>query len=86
MRLGGQPYNTLAQYSARARIEEDPRPGDANQMVRALIRDIEALNRATVEVIERAEAHKDIATTNILEDVVERQEENAWMLTSWLNE
>jgi len=86
MRLGGRPLNTLTQYVERSRLEEDPRPGSADQMVRTLVRDIEALNRATIEVIERADERKDVATTNILKDVVAQQEENAWMLSSWLNE
>ena len=85
-RLGGVPLLTLKDYVEQARLEEDPKPGHSDEMVRTLIEDIVTLNTYSAEVVETAGEHTDIATANMLEDMIEQQEENAWMLSAWLNE
>lgn len=85
-RLGADPLCTMRGYTEHARLEEDRAPGAADHMVSRLTRDIEALNRAAILCIEAAEKDRDVATASMLEDLVRRQEENAWMLSSWLGE
>ena len=85
-RLGTQPYSTLAAFVDNARLEEDPTPPGADEMVRNLLEDINSLNGWSAQVVELCEKKTDMATANLLEDIIEKQEENAWMLSAWLNE
>lgn len=87
-RLQGRPASTLREYIELSRLEEDPSLGtpDAEMMVRRVVDDINRLNAFTTATLEIAEEAKDVATQSLLEDIVEQQEENAWMLSSWLNE
>jgi starvation-inducible DNA-binding protein len=85
-RLGTQPLSTLASFVENGRIEETGGNLSADEMVRNLIGDIETLEGFALEVIETAEEANDVATCNMLEDMVEAQESNAWMLSCWLNE
>ena len=87
-RLQGRPASTMREFIELSRLEEDPTLGspDSEMMVRRLVDDINKLNAFTAATLEVAEGARDVATQSLLEDIVEAQEENAWMLSSWLNE
>ncbi len=85
-RIGMIPTATLEEYARTTRLEECFEPPTADQMVVDLVGDIESLNQYTANTIAIADDAGDIATQNLLEDLVETQEENAWMLSSWTQE
>lgn len=84
--LDERPTATVAGFAERTRLEEKNKPMMADEMVRDLIGDIGRLDGFAKDVIETADDERDYATTNMLEDVCQHQEENAWMLRSWLQE
>ena len=85
-RLGTHPASTLKQFLDLTRMKEDDGNRNADEMVRGVIDDLEALSSFGAEAIDIAEDHDDVATANMLEDFIQRQEEHAWMLGAWLNE
>ena len=85
-RLSDRPLSTYEEFLNHARLDEDPSRPASNEMVRNLIADIESLNGYSAEAASVAEEDDDRATANMLEDIIEVQEENAWMLSSWLAE
>lgn len=87
-RLHGRPASTLREFLELSRLEEDPSAGrpDSTMMVRRLVDDIDKLNAFAATTVKTAGESGDVATSTLLEDIVKVQEENAWMLSSWLAE
>lgn len=87
-RLQGRPASTLREFLELSRLEEDPGKGrpDSEMMVRRLVDDIDKLNAFASTTVKSAGEAGDVATATLLEDIVKIQEENAWMLSSWLAE
>ena len=85
-RLQGRPASTYAEFLKLARLTEDPSRRGADEMIRNLLEDLDALNTLSTRLAERAAEAHDLATSTMLEDIITRQEETAWMLSAWLNE
>ncbi len=86
VQLDERPTGTLAGVVQKTRLEEAEKTRLADEMVRDLISDIERLQTFKKELIDNADEEGDVATCNLLEDIVEAQEVNRWMLSAWLKE
>lgn len=82
--LGGHPHSTMQAYLDLSRITEDAELPGANEMVRNLRSDIDALNNGRREVRATAEEAGDDTTVNLLDDIGDIQAQDAWMLRAWL--
>lgn len=82
--IGETPYSTLQQFTANARLSEDPESPPAEQMVQNLVDDIQKLNDWSRNLAESAEDVHDRTTTNLLDDIVDAQEERVWMFKTFL--
>jgi starvation-inducible DNA-binding protein len=84
--LRGVPLHTLAALLRAAHIEEDETVPAAPAMVDALVGDMELLRTRAADVLELAEQAGDRGTTNLLDDVCDALEKDAWMLGAWKKE
>lgn len=82
--IGGRPLSTLEEQLAAARLKEDKGQPDANQMVSALLGDMESLNASLREVARKAEKANDVGTFSLLDGMADAQEKTAWMLRAYL--
>ncbi len=83
--LGQRPPSTLGELLAGTQLqeEEDKVPND-REMVRRVIADLTTVLDALKATSADAESEGDFGTTNMLQDVVEKQEKRRWMLESFL--
>ena len=84
--LGGWSLGSMREFQERARLEETPgRYPDAREMVRDLLRDHEAVIQALRHDADTVwEKYHDLGTNDFLTGLMERHEEMAWMLRSFL--
>jgi starvation-inducible DNA-binding protein len=81
-RLAGRPASTYAEFIELAHLKEDKKEPNADGMVKALLADMNHLQQHTLATLEVAEAEHDVATVTLLEDLAQRQEKSAWMLSA----
>jgi len=74
---------TLQSFLALTTLEEIPNNLSDGDMVRALLKDREAVTKYVRDALEKIDEN-DRSTTNMLEDMLEKHEEQAWMLRSIL--
>lgn len=86
--LGGHAVGTLSEFSALARLKEQPgRYPDASQMTAELLTGHEAMIRQLrADVVVCGEKLSDAGTTDFLTGVMEQHEKMAWMLRAVLEE
>lgn len=82
--VGGRPLSTLRESLEVSSLQEDPQPGDANDMVSKLIADYQGINQKLVSLIDEAEKAGDRATANLLDGFNDEQEKTLWMLRAYL--
>jgi starvation-inducible DNA-binding protein len=82
--VGARPVATLAEQLRLARLQEDPQPPGAEEMVRNLRADLERLNAELRAVAAQAGEAGDAATANLLEGYADAQEKTLWMLRAFL--
>ncbi len=76
---------TLKEQLELARLAEDPKPGQANDMVHNVIADLGTLNTSLRAVSADAAGEGDVATANLLEGFADEQEKTAWMFRAFVD-
>jgi starvation-inducible DNA-binding protein len=82
--LGAPPLRTYGAVLKIARIKEDASLPNAQEMVRALHTDLQALNVHLRALAEAARKADDPATENLADGYADAQEKEAWMLRAFL--
>jgi starvation-inducible DNA-binding protein len=83
--LGGHAQGTLAEFTERARLREEPGAPDAKGMLSRLLADHETLIRQLREDAEiTLDKHGDAGTNDFLVGLMEQHEKMAWMLRAFL--
>ncbi|MEZ5974642.1 MAG: DNA starvation/stationary phase protection protein [Planctomycetota bacterium] len=81
---GNRPPSTLAEHLKLARLQEDPSTPGANDMVKAILDDYEALNKNLRSLSSQAAEAGDVKTANVADEFADGQEKTAWMLRAFL--
>ena len=84
--LGGRALGTLAEFSQRTRLKEEPKKTpDAKQMLANLLADHESVIRELRADLQTAlDKYGDAGTSDFLTGLMEKHEKMAWMLRSYL--
>lgn len=84
--LGGRALGTLAEFSERTRLKEEPKKApEAKQMLANLLADHETLVRELRADLQTAmDKFGDVGTSDFLTGLMEKHEKMAWMLRSFL--
>lgn len=84
--LGGRALGTLAEFSERTRLKEEPKKApEAKQMLANLLADHETLVRELRADLQTAmDKFGDAGTSDFLTGLMEKHEKMAWMLRSFL--
>ncbi len=82
---GVRPPVTLKEQLALARLREDGGQPSANDMVRNVASDLEALNTSLRALEQAAAKAGDAATQNLAQGYADGQEKTIWMLRAFLN-
>lgn len=84
--VGGEPYSTLQEFIEHSVIEE--RVEDKNlseeEMVRAVVRDLETIRESLQEGILLTDEHKDYVSNDMLIAIKEKVDKHLWMLKAFL--
>jgi starvation-inducible DNA-binding protein len=84
--LGGRALGTLAEFTERTRLKEEPKKTpEAKQMLANLLADHETLVRELRADLQTAmDKFGDAGTSDFLTGLMEKHEKTAWMLRSFL--
>lgn len=82
--IGARPVLTLGEAVTKAAIAEGDIPARADDMVRAVVTDFGTIRSTLYDALAAAHERNDVATTSLLEGIVERHEKSAWMFRSVL--
>ncbi|HAA58769.1 MAG TPA: DNA starvation/stationary phase protection protein [Myxococcales bacterium] len=82
--LGERPYSTLAELLEHASIKEDVEVKASRDMVASLVSDFGLLQKQILGIIDDAENQADRKTANVLDDLNDEIEKDAWMFNAWL--
>jgi len=84
--LGGRALGTLAEFTERTRLKEEPKKApEAKQMLANLLADHETLVRELRADLQTAmDKFGDAGTSDFLTGLMEKHEKMAWMLRSFL--
>ncbi len=83
--LGGRPKSTLKEFLDASRIKEQAEVPVAEKMVAELRDNLTVLVEYVNTVRKTAETAGDDTTVNLLDDLSQQHEQNAWMLRAWLS-
>jgi starvation-inducible DNA-binding protein len=83
--LGGRPKSTLREFLDASRIKEQPEVPVAEKMVAELRDNLNVLVGYANTVRKTAEKAGDDTTINLLDDLSQQHEQDAWMLRAWLS-
>ena len=85
--LGGRALGTLAEFTERTRLKEEPKKApEAKQMLANLLADHETLVRELRADLQTAmDKFGDAGTSDFLTGLMEKHEKMAWMLRSFLH-
>lgn len=83
---GDRPVHTLADVLDLASLDEDASTPPADEMVRTVTKDLDALDAQAQRLLAQAEAAGASGTATVLSDLSERINDDRWMLRAWLNE
>ena len=81
---GQRPPSTLAEHLKLARLKEDPSTPEANDMVRNILEDYEALNKNLRSLSADAGEQSMIKVANMADEMADAQAKTAWMLRAFL--
>ncbi|MEO9885990.1 MAG: DNA starvation/stationary phase protection protein [Balneola sp.] len=82
--LGERPYSTYREFLKNSDFDETSDHLKAKKMVEAIIEDLDGLISQENKYHEVAEG--DEATLNLLDDLIDMQEQDRWMLKAFLDE
>lgn len=83
--LRGRPKSTLDEYLKTSRLDEQPEIPNADGMVNELHTDLENLLEYVDAVRKMADKQGDDTTVNLMDDIGDAHEADAWMLRAWLD-
>ncbi len=83
--LGGRPKSTLKEFLDASRIKEQAEVPVAEKMVAEVRDNLNALVGYVNAVRKTAEKSGDDTTVNLLDDLSQQHEQDAWMLRAWLS-
>lgn len=81
--LGGKPHPTLASALATATIKEETDSPGAGDMVKSVLKDMQAQAEQMAKAIDAAEKAGDRGTANLLDGFRDEIEKTCWMLRAW---
>ncbi len=82
--LGAHAPGSFSEFSKLSEVKEETGRPQAEEMIRQLVKDQEAVSAAAREVFAAAEAANDQATADLATRRMDVHEKNAWMLRSHL--
>ena len=82
--LGLPAPGSYAQFAQLTSIREEPQPPAAEEMIRQLVKDQEAVVRTARSIFPAVEKASDEPTADLLTQRMQIHEKNAWMLRSLL--
>ncbi len=82
--LQGRPLGTLADHVQHAALKEDQGITSANEMVAALIADLQTIVSRMRAVVAQASEQNDALTANLVEAMADDSEKSIWMLQAYL--
>lgn len=84
--IGGKPYSTLQEFIEHSVIEERAEDQNLSQeeMVQAVIDDLEAIRKLIVEGIELTDEHEDFPSNDLYIASKEGIDKHLWMLNAFL--
>lgn len=84
--IGGQPYSTLSEFIEHSVIEEkaDDKNLSQEEMVAALIEDLNKVRDFLVEGIELTDEHADYPSNDLLIETKAAIDKHLWMLEAYL--
>ena len=83
--LGGRPESTMREFLDASRVKEQLEVPQAGVMVEELRSDLTNLVTYVNEVRKLADKANDDTTVNLLDDLAQQHEQDAWMLRAWLS-
>ncbi len=83
--LNGRPKSTLGEFLKTSRLDEQPEVPKANSMVSELHSDLNTLVDYIDKVRKLAEEKGDDTTVNLMDDIGDAHEADAWMFRAWLD-
>lgn len=86
--VGGEPYSTLQEFIEHSAIEEKAADKNlsAEEMVEAVIKDMETIRESLVEGIELTDQAKDFPSNDLYISMKEDVDKHLWMLKAFLGE
>ncbi len=82
--LGGRPFSSMKEFLDNANLTEQLEVPNADGMVNELASDLKQLATATNSIRSSADGLNDEATINLLDELLDAHEKDAWMLRAWL--
>lgn len=82
--LGERPFSTYREFLKNSEFDETSNHLNAKRMVKAIIEDLDGLISQENKYHEVAEG--DEATLNLLDNLIDTQEQDRWMLKAFLDE
>lgn len=82
--LGERPFSTYREFLKNSDFDETSNHLNAKRMVKAIIEDLDGLISQENKYHEVAEG--DEATLNLLDNLIDTQEQDRWMLKAFLDE
>lgn len=84
--IGGKPYSTLQEFIEHSIIEERVEDKNLSQeeMVEAVIADLEAIRALVVEGIKLTDEHEDFPSNDLYIDTKDGIDKHLWMLNAFL--
>ena len=81
--LGERPVSTMAGFLETASLKEDAGTPSAEEMVKNLVADTQALIQSQREIGRLADEANDVGTLNLLDGIADEQEKTLWMLRAY---
>lgn len=82
--FGARPVSTMSGFLEAASLKEDAGTPSAEEMVKNLVADTEALVKAEREIGRMADEAGDVGTLNLLDGIADEQEKTLWMLRAYV--
>ncbi len=81
--LGERPVSSLGEFLELSDLSEDTKVPGSSQMVGNLVDDIKVVLETNRSAKKEAETSHDDTTINLLDDIADLLEQDAWMLRAW---
>jgi len=84
--VGGEPYSTMSEFIEHSAIDEniDDKELSQDEMVEAVVDDLNTINESFAEGIALTEEHEDFPSNDMLISMQEDVQKHLWMLKAYL--